>query len=178
MFRHIIRGEQDQALYHAAHGDPKLMLQYYEQVQSTEDYSGAPGTDAPGEDVPRHVEINGEPLTDTAWAFILQLERIAGGSLPDGAYWYDATSGAFGVWGQGTWLFLPPNLPIAGPLPMNCSGPPTNVVINGRDIHPTDLQALILYFGYFPQGYYYFDAAGNLGALGCPPMANLRLMMG
>lgn len=180
MFRHMRRGRYDQALFHAVRGDPKMMLKYYEE----RDGHSATPTDTPSTPSPspdpqfRNVQINGVPLSEEAWEYVLQLEQIAGAVLPDGTYWYDAVCGAFGVWGQGTWLFLPPNLPLGGPIPPHCSGPPTGIVINGRDLHPFDMQRLAMYAGPLFQGHYYLDAWGNLGVLGQAPFANLRILMG
>ena len=175
MSRHLRRGKFDQAAYHAVHGDPDLMLQYFKGKQGSEIVSES---NPPLDQMKRDVQVNGVPLSDDAWNVIRHLESISGEMLPDGAYWYDSVCGAFGVWGYGTLLFFPPNLPLGGPMIPYCSGPPTGVFINGRDIHPSDLQQLAPFVGQIMPGVYFLDAQGNMGVEGQPPMTNLRMLMG
>jgi len=182
MFRHMRAGRHDQALYHATHGNPDLMLKYYESKQGRNVTPASVGwattPAAPRDPAQRSVQINGAPLSEDGWNAVLQLENQNGEALPDGNYWYDGVSGAFGVWGYPTWVFLPPHLPFAGPVPPHCSGPPTHVYVNGRDIHPLELQILTAYTGPILPGQYFLDALGNVGVAGGPPSLNLRAMAG
>ena len=47
----------------------------------------------------RRVAINSASLDDRGWQVIEAIEAHVGAQLPDGAYWYDPMSGAFGMWG-------------------------------------------------------------------------------
>ncbi|MEO1077029.1 MAG: hypothetical protein AAFX41_13860 [Bacteroidota bacterium] len=176
MFRHLRRGKYDRALYYAAGGDPDLLLAYHDR--KAEPRGAAPTPSAPCPPAQRRVFINGTPPTDEAWTIIHHLERTAGSTLPDGMYWYDAQCGAFGPWGQATWVFLPPALPLGGALPPHCSGPATGVFVNGRDVHPSEWQNLSLLVGPIYPGHYALDAMGNFGFAGQPPATNLRARMG
>lgn len=110
------------------------------------------------------VQINGRPLDEAQRKTLAALEQRIG-PVPPGAYWYDVRTGVAGRWGGPVAVFLPPGLPLAGPLPAEASGGGngrlTAVFINGRELHPADVMALRQY-GPVIQGRYNWDAQGNV----------------
>ena len=116
------------------------------------------------------VFINGQALSNTQ---VLQFERQYQTKLIDGRYWYDARCGAWGLEGGPTVGFILPGLALPGPMPEAISGGSTGIYINGREIHPTDRQALVNMFGTALPGRYWLDAYGNLGPQGGPMLVNL-----
>ena len=96
--------------------------------------------------------------------------------VPGGRYWYDRSSGAWGQEGGPTLGFTIADLPLGGRLPADISGGGTGVFINGREIHPVDLQGLSQLVGPVQRGRYWLDAQGNAGYEGGPAIANLRLL--
>lgn len=114
--------------------------------------------------------INGRPLTPREAQLVP--------NLPQGAYWYDAATGAWGMWGGPTSGFVAPGLPFSGKLPANASGGGdgrlTGVFINGRELHPTDVfqLAALLRTPVMP-GRWWVDAQGNAGMEGGPMVLNL-----
>jgi len=121
----------------------------------------------------RKITFNRRPLTKADAKILEQLEAQSGQRTPDGDYWYDAKSGAAGKWGGPTSAILPAGLSLGGPLPANASGGGTQVFINGREIHPIDLQYLQQLLGRVMPGRYWVDAQGNGGVEGGPPIVNL-----
>ena len=89
--------------------------------------------------------------------------------MPDGHYWYDAASGAAGVWGGPAAAYLGPGLSLGCTLPATASGGGdgrvTGVFVNGRELHPLDVAGLRRLVPVWP-GRYWWDAAGNVGAEG------------
>jgi hypothetical protein len=114
------------------------------------------------------VQINGRALDDAQRKTLAALEQRIG-PVPPGAYWYDVRTGAAGRWGGPVAAFLPPGLPLAGPLPAQASGGGdgrlTAVFINGRELHPSDVTALREYGPVYP-GRYSWDANGNISLEG------------
>jgi hypothetical protein len=92
--------------------------------------------------------------------------------MPAGRYWYDATSGLWGLEGGPSIGYTRPGESI-GRLDPHASGGGTAVTLNGRILPPTDLQQLVMVFGEFPAGRYWLDAHGNLGRDGQPAFADL-----
>lgn len=118
----------------------------------------------------RAVVVNGAALdAQTVGA----LER-AYGAIQPGRYWYDPMSG---LWGQERGPAagqIAPGLRLGGPLRANASGGGTNVFINGRELHPVDVQRLAaLVGGPVLPGRYWLNAAGIGGWEGGPPQFNL-----
>lgn len=66
------------------------------------------------------------------------LEQTFQTRVPDGRYWYDKASGAWGQEGGATLGFTVPLLPIGGPLPADISRGNTGVFINGRQLPAAD----------------------------------------
>lgn len=108
--------------------------------------------------------INGRALDEAQRHTLAHLEQHIGPVAP-GAYWYDVHTGVAGRWGGPAAVFLPPGLPLAGPLPADASGGGsgrlTAVFVNGRELHPTDVAALRRYGPVWP-GRYRWDARGNV----------------
>jgi hypothetical protein len=121
----------------------------------------------------RRVSFNGRALALAEEALLAQLEQRFQLRLPDGAYWYDARTGAAGAWGGPTAGFLPAGLRLGGPMPADCSGGGTRVFINGRELHPRDVLALQQMIGFVMPGRYWLDATGTGGYEGGPPAFNL-----
>lgn len=124
------------------------------------------------------VVVNGQVLdTDTT-----QLLRQRYGSVYPGRYWYDSVTGAWGPQGGPTAGWVQPALPLPAPLPADASGGGqgrlTGVFVNGRELHPLDVQRLQRFTGTPPwPGHWWIDAWGNFGALAAgrrgPPLGNL-----
>lgn len=144
--------------------------------------SGGATVGAAGEAGPaRRVRFNGVELEPAGWTTLAQLEAATRRRLPDGDYWYDPACGASGVWGGPTLAVVPAGLPLGGPLPAEASGGGTGrltgVFINGRELHPADVQGLTAILGAAPvAGRYWVDAQGNAGREGGPAMVNLVWM--
>ncbi|HKE14023.1 MAG TPA: hypothetical protein VKB80_04085 [Kofleriaceae bacterium] len=126
----------------------------------------------------RHVRFNRHDLDRIGWAVLLQIEAATRTRIPDGEYWYDPACGAAGIWGGPALAFLPAGLPLGGKVPAAASGGGrgrvTGVFVNGRELHPRDVQVLTQIYGVPPQpGRYWVDRAGNAGYEGGPAIINL-----
>lgn len=137
------------------------------------------GAQAPSsDDVDRRVTFNGRDLDRRGWRLLEQLEAMSGTRLPDGAYWYDPASGVAGMWGGPGAVLLVPGLPLGGRLPANASGGGdgrvTGIFVNGRELHPGDVDALMAIYGEAWPGRWWVDGQGNFGAEGGPAIGNLR----
>jgi heme-degrading monooxygenase HmoA len=125
----------------------------------------------------RRVQINGTAPSAAQLRVLEELERSFGFRLPDGAYWYDARSGAAGQWGGPASGVLPAGLDLGPAMPAHCSGGGTQVFINGRELHVQDVMGLQQLFGMVMPGRYFVDERGNGGFEGGPPMFNLLAAM-
>jgi len=121
----------------------------------------------------RQVHINQQLIPA---ATVQQMEMALGAPIFDGSYWYDATSGAWGLWGGPAVGALLPGLTLGGPLPANCSGGGTGVFVNGREIHPTEV-ANLRAIAPIPPGRYALDAAWTFGPEAGGAWFNLRAIM-
>lgn len=123
-----------------------------------------------------HVVVNGHTLDAAGRAALRQLEAQTG-AVPPGRYWYDAATGAAGLWGGPMTALLPPGLPLPGPVPAAASGGGdgrwTGVFINGRELHPQDVIGL-RQFGTVVPGRYRWDAWGNVSLEGGPWLFNFH----
>jgi hypothetical protein len=127
--------------------------------------------DAPAQ--ARTVFINRARLpTDT----LTLLEQTFQTRIPDGRYWYDHASGAWGQEGGPTLGFTVPLLPVGGPLPADISRGTTGVYITGRQLPAPDLAGLQRLTGPVLQGRYWLDHNGNAGYEGQPAIVNLRVL--
>lgn len=104
------------------------------------------------------------------------LESLFQVRVPDGRYWYDATSGGWGQEGGPTIGFTVAGLPIGGTLPANISAGNTGVFVNGRELPAQDLAGLQQLVGPIAPGRYWLDGQGYAGSEGGPPVANLRVL--
>ncbi len=104
------------------------------------------------------------------------LEQTFQTRVPDGRYWYDKISGAWGQEGGATMGFTVPLLPIGGDLPADISRGTTGVFINGRQLPAADLTGLQQLTGPVAQGRYWLDYQGNAGFEGQAAIVNLRAL--
>ena len=133
--------------------------------------SPAPGT---GHAATDSITINGAVLDAQQAQTLAQLEAQYNVSLPAGAYWYDATSGAFGIWGQATAALIPAGLDLGPIVPEAASSGTTGVFVNNRELPPSEAQYLGGLVGSRLQpGRYFVDAQGNAGVEGGPVLVNL-----
>jgi hypothetical protein len=121
------------------------------------------------------IEVNGAPLDAAGRRTLVQIEGLIG-TVPPGRYWYDAASGGAGVWGGPASAYLGPGLALGGRLPAEASGGGsgrlTGVFVNGRELHPIDVQGLRQVLGQVQPGRWWWDAAGNVGREGGPMAFN------
>ncbi len=131
--------------------------------------------DAPAQT--RKLTFNGRAATAKDREIVAQLEKLYGAAAPAGDYWYDGRSGAAGRWGGPTFGFLPPGLALGGALPANASGGGngtlSGVFINGRELHPIDVQVLVSIYGKALPGRWWVDGQGNAGPEGGPMQVNM-----
>jgi hypothetical protein len=120
----------------------------------------------------RGVLINRVRLPDDT---LRLLEQTFNATVPDGRYWYDQRSGAWGAEGGPTSGFTLAGLPIGGPLPADISAGNTPVFINGRQLPMVDLMGLQqLVGGVVQPGRYWLDGEGYAGMEGGPALVNLK----
>lgn len=85
------------------------------------------------------VSVNGYALSDRV---VKKAEKRAG-PISSGDFWYDYRAGFWGVMGNHCLGMIPPYIEEFNyPLPKNCAGGNTGVVINGRELHRKDLELL------------------------------------
>jgi hypothetical protein len=133
---------------------------------------------AGGQAAQRRITFNGRALDALGWRVLEQLEGHSGTRLADGAYWYDGMSGVAGKWGGPAAVLLVPGLPLGGRLPAQASGGGngrlTGIFVNGRELHPEDVRALVAVYGQAWPGRWWVDGQGNFGAEGGAAVGNLR----
>ncbi|MFY9571099.1 MAG: hypothetical protein WAV20_06870 [Blastocatellia bacterium] len=117
----------------------------------------------------RSVVINRVRLTDET---VQALEQLFQGRVPDGDYWYDKVSGAWGMESGPTKGFIHPRLKIGGPLRADASKGRTGVFVNGRELHRLDVLALQTFLQVIP-GRYWVNSDGDGGYEGGPRFFNL-----
>ena len=93
-------------------------------------------------------------------------------------YWYDPVSGLWGLEGGPSLGQTIAGVDVGGRLRRDASGGRTGVVVNGREIHPTELQFLVRLFGVVNPGRYWLNADGIGGYEGGPARFNLRAAAG
>ena len=118
----------------------------------------------------RNVYINDFKLPDGR---VTALEQQYRTRVPDGRYWYDRMSGAWGLSGGPTAGFTVAGLNLGGPLKADASNGNTGVFINGRQLHTMDVLGLQQLIGAVYPGRYWVDAYGNAGFEGGPALVNL-----
>src|SRR6266849_41370 len=82
------------------------------------------------------VYVNDAPIS----AEQVQILEYVYGPVQSGAYWYDPISGLWRQRGGPAQGQINPWLPLVRPLRADVSGGKTRVFINGRDLHPVDVQ--------------------------------------
>jgi hypothetical protein len=160
--------------------EPQPQPQYAQQPKYQQGYYSQPQPQPqpqPQNTAPRRITINGMPASARDMATIETLERQWGIRAEDGDYWYDNTTGATGRWGGPMVSLLPAGLGLGGPLPAYASGGGngtlTGVFVNGRELHPYDVQRLQLLVGQVVPGRWWVDAQGNFGQENGPMLGNL-----
>jgi hypothetical protein len=164
----------------AASGACFPMLGAYPQsnIQTAPNYATAPEASMNHQAETRTITFNTKPATAKDLEILSRFERAWGVMVPSGDYWYDNKSGAAGLWGGPTRGFLGAGLGLGGELPANASGGgdgyTTGVFINGRELHPLDVQGLTSMLGQAPwPGSWWVDAQGNFGMQGQMAVGNL-----
>lgn len=99
--------------------------------------------------------------------------QAAYGAIAPGRYWYDPMSGLWGRERAAHGGQIQPGLRLGGPLRRDSSGGGTGVVINGREIHPSELAQLQQLFGTVSPGRYWLNAQGIGGYEGGPAQFNV-----
>jgi hypothetical protein len=134
--------------------------------------SGSPaeGQEAAAGEAAREVYVNRVKLDEK---FLETLETRYQVPIQNGRYWYDAACGAWGLEDGPTAGFILAGLELPGPMPADISGGGTGILINGREVHVLDQQALQQIFGTTIPGRYWMDAQGNIGLEGGPALVNL-----
>jgi hypothetical protein len=117
------------------------------------------------------VVVNARRLGEEELAALEQAYGVA--PLP-GEYWYDTSSGLYGVVGYQAFGFMFPGHDL-GPLARDASAGDTNVLINGRELPQSEWLIWSYMLGTAIQvGSYWLDAQGNAGYEGSPiPLVNL-----
>src|SRR5687768_2993732 len=119
------------------------------------------------------VIVNGAPLEARHAAALEQAYRTR---LVPGRYWYDATSGLWGLEGGASVGLIAAGLPFGRMDPRASVGRLagiTGVFINGREIHPDELQVLRSLYGPVNRARYWLNAQGIAGYEGGPPQFNV-----
>lgn len=123
------------------------------------------------------VVVNGRAVTAEQVQAVqtrLGIPAEAQAQIPPGRYWYDPTSGLWGMEGGPALGQILPELGLGGPLQPDASGGGTNVFVNGREIHVQELLYLQSLFGYVNPGRYWLNYYGVGGYEGGPAIFDLR----
>jgi hypothetical protein len=119
------------------------------------------------------VIVNGAPLEARHAAALESAYRTR---LVPGRYWYDAMSGLWGLEGGPSVGLIAPGLPFGRLNPRASVGRLvgiTGVFVNGREIHPDELQYLRALYGAVNRARYWLNARGIAGYEGGPAQFNL-----
>ena len=119
----------------------------------------------------RSVIVNGQEISQRDLA---ALDFQNGVPIPNGHYWYDRISGAWGYENGPCEGFIAAGMALGGQLRSDASNGDTGVFVNGRQLHRRDVAALQK-LGPVPQGRYWVNAMGNWGIEGGPIMGNLKV---
>ena len=114
--------------------------------------------------------VNGEELTSEQGQGLMQLY----GPIPAGDYWYDRFSGLWGPTGGPSSGQILPDLDLGGPLQADASGSGTGVFVNGRELHPIEIQRLLQLYGSVVPGRYWLNARMIGGFEGEPASFDLN----
>ncbi|WP_224365056.1 hypothetical protein [Hyalangium versicolor] len=127
----------------------------------------------PQEPCSRQFAVNRVRLSD---AQLQALESTYHTRFQDGRYWYDHSSGAWGVEGGPGVGVIPAELPIGGPLRADASNGDTGFFVNGRELHSADVAGLQRFWPAVFPGRYWVDARGNYGIEGGQVLGNLQAL--
>ena len=117
------------------------------------------------------IVVNGQGLS----AELLGGLRAMGFDWPPGRYWYDPVCGWWGEEGGPSAGQLPAGLSLGGPLRADASGGGTGTSINGRELHPVEVQQLTLLFNApVPRMRFWMNAQGIGGPEGGPATFSLQ----
>jgi len=116
------------------------------------------GTTVGGPAAGGQVVVNGVPLKA---AHLARLESRFGIRVAPGRYWYDKRSGLWGLAGGPSFGQIPPRLKLGGALRRKASGDRTEVLVNGRALHPVELAFLENRFGFIARGRYVLNSNGT-----------------
>jgi hypothetical protein len=105
------------------------------------------------------VVVNGRRIDARKLEALLRDAKVR---ILDGSYWYDGKCGAWGLAGGPALGYVPAGLDVLGPLDAKAPSTRTGVFVNGRELHPKDVEELRKAID-FPAGRYWMDAKGNLG---------------
>ncbi len=103
------------------------------------------------------------------------IKKVFGVDVDGRRFWYDRVFGAWGYIGLPPAGRLRPNIPFAAEMPEDASGGGTDVVVNGRILHPTEVVYLRQQYGYVIPGRYYLWPDGTYGFEGQAPSGRLPL---
>lgn len=111
---------------------------------------------------PATITVNGVALDQD----IIDALASYGVQLGQGDFWYNPESGLWGFWGGPALGQLYPGLQLGGALAWDASGGQTNVFVNGRALHPSEVQYLQGLYGFVVPGRYTFTATGDVSLEG------------
>jgi hypothetical protein len=120
------------------------------------------------------VLVNDQPVN----AQQLEVLEYVYGPIQSGAYWYDQISGLWGMQGGPASGQIAAWLSLGGPLRSDASGGGTGVYMNGRELHPVDVQRLRQIYGTVAKGRYWMTADWIGGREGGPAIFNLGAASG
>ena len=107
-------------------------------------------------------------------AEVVQYLQQQYGEIPPGRYWYDAIAGLWGYENGPTQGKVAAGVTVGGVMPEDISGGGTSVFINGRELHPKEVEYLRLQFGYVNPGRYWLNNHGVGGYEGGPALFQLQ----
>lgn len=111
------------------------------------------------------LRVNGVDIDDKT---VRKFERENRVKLPQGDFWYDKVSGAWGVSGGPTIGFTAPGIVLGGPLAADASRGDTGVFINNRELPQQDVAGLQQLGVPVQRGRWWVDNRGNFGVEGNP----------
>jgi len=128
-------------------------------------------SDTQYQDKTGEVIINNIPLSKDQ---ITKMKSRYGNEPLAGNYWYDSSSGLYGVKGYPAYGFMYPGHNF-GTISRNASAGNTNIIINGRELPQIEWAVWSYILGYYIQaGNYWLDSLGNAGYVGNNvPLVNL-----
>lgn len=162
-----------------AAGGPGLAASLLAASAACAPWAAAAAGAAPAAGAGEGVIFNGQALDAAGRQTLRRIESVTG-PVPPGRYWYDALTGAAGVWGGPVAVVLVPGLALGGRLAAEASGGGdgrlTGVFVNGRELHPFDVQRLRQIGPVWP-GRYRWDAGGNVSTEAGVPLFNFHALV-